>query len=216
MTTCGPFHSHRRMKGLRRPAATSSTRVSSMATLIIGSTTGPWMTSKSMSSHDRAAPRARRTAMPTASGVTPMSVSPSWRAPATRAARSLALDEARAPSRDAVIRVSASSGSRKKSPDTLTRARRSSSTSVSTTTSLPPGTLYSPCMPTIVGASLTPSRAGRARRPCRRTRRACRTRAARRRPCGGAAWRASTARHPFRRGGARVPRRSRSRAGRGC
>ncbi len=47
------------------------TRVSSMATLIIGSTTGPWMTSEVDVVHDRAAPSARRTAMPTASGVTP-------------------------------------------------------------------------------------------------------------------------------------------------
>ena len=121
----------------------------------------------------------------------------------------LALDEAGAPSRDAVIRVSASSGSRKKSPDTLTRVRRSSSTSVSTTTSLPPGTLYSPCMPTIVGAPLTPSRAGRARRPCRRRRPACRRRAGRRRPGGGAASTASTGRGPSRRGGAPAPRRGR-------
>src|SRR5690625_4882507 len=42
------------------------------------------------------------------------------------------------------IRSSASSGSRKKSPERETRASRSSSTSTSTDTSLPPGTLYSP------------------------------------------------------------------------
>ena len=77
---------------------------------------------------------------------------------------------------------------------------------------LPPSTAYFGC----VGALLTPSRAGRARHPCRRRRRACRRRAGRRKPGGREAWRASTGRRPFRRGGARVPRRSRSRAGRGC
>ncbi len=41
MTTCGAFHSHNRMNGLRRPAATSAVSVSSMATLSIGSTEGP-------------------------------------------------------------------------------------------------------------------------------------------------------------------------------
>src|SRR5690625_6700968 len=48
------------------------------------------------------------------------------------------------------IRSSASSGSRKKSPDIETRAKRPASTSTSTATSLPPGTLYSPRMRPIV------------------------------------------------------------------
>src|SRR5690606_20274688 len=50
------------------------------------------------------------------------------------------------PSSAVFIASSALSGSRKKSPLTWTPARRPSSTARSTTTSLPPGTLYSPCM----------------------------------------------------------------------
>ena len=51
----------------------------------------------------------------------------------------------------------ASSGSRKKSPLTLTPVSSPSTTSRSTATSLPPGTLYSPCTPPSVGGCRQPS-----------------------------------------------------------
>src|SRR5690348_8722517 len=97
--------------------------------------------------HHAASPStARRTAIAIACAERPYiitsSASPCWMAVA-RAASSAFCGR---PSSARLIACSALSGSRKKSPLTCTPASRPSRTSRSTTTSLPPGILYSPCM----------------------------------------------------------------------
>jgi len=107
-----------------------------------------WMMSKVWSDHEVACPSARRIAMPTASGLNPMNRTPGVAASIaeTYVATSAA---AGSPVRASLMASSASSGSRKKSPETATDVSRSSSTSTSAATSLPPATLYSPRMPQV-------------------------------------------------------------------
>src|SRR5215213_8232917 len=85
-------------------------------------------------------------AVATDSGAKPSSCAPSGRAACTAAARARASDSAGIPLIAASIAASASSGSRKKSPASRNPEILSSTTSRSTTTSLPPGTLNSPCI----------------------------------------------------------------------
>ena len=63
----------------------------------------------------------------------------------TAVAMAVESDSAGSPFTASLMSSSAESGSRKKSPARRKRAIRSSSISRSTTTSFPPGTLYSPC-----------------------------------------------------------------------
>src|SRR5690606_26987833 len=107
--------------------------------------TGP-MTSNVWSCQPVALPSARRTAMPTASGVKPMKAVCESTAPSMADVSCSTDASTDRPVRAALTSRRASSGSRKKSPETLTWARRSFSTSRSTATSLPPRTLYSPRM----------------------------------------------------------------------
>ena len=88
--------------------------------------------------------RARRTVTATASAEKPNSTAPSGSAAVTASAMSAALVSTGSPVSARLISGSASSGSRKKSPLSETWASTPSTTSKSTTTSLPPGTLYSP------------------------------------------------------------------------
>ena len=82
--------------------------------------------------------------MPTASGVKPISATWSSKAASMAPASALALESAGIPFRAASISSKALSGSRKKSPETCACAKRPSNTSMSTATSFPPRTLYSP------------------------------------------------------------------------
>src|SRR5690606_18427047 len=89
---------------------------------------------------------ARRTATATPSGVMPYKVDPGASASRTTVASRPSVASAGSPSSAALMVASTESGCRKKSPLTWTLANRPASMSRSTTTSLPPGTLYSPCM----------------------------------------------------------------------
>src|SRR5690625_732275 len=144
MTTAGAFHSQNRSVGPRFPLPTSLAITSSRATWIAGCTGSSWITSKVWSCQLVAFPKARRTAMPIASGLKPIIAIESSSTPVIAAVSSATEELAGKPVNARSIRSSASSGSRKKSPERETRASRSSSTSTSTATSLPPGTLYSP------------------------------------------------------------------------
>src|SRR5690606_18310709 len=95
---------------------------------------------------------ARRTAIATASGSNPYIETPGPRVTWIAAAISASLASAGRPHTARSIASSAVSGSRKKSPLTWTCAMWPSASSRSTTTSLPPGTLYSPCIPPSVGS----------------------------------------------------------------
>src|SRR6476620_5384270 len=145
ITTDGSSQSQKRMVGLRRPAPTSSVRTSSSATCrCVGSTLGAMMF-QWWSVHAVALATARRTAMATASAENPNSTVSSGREASTAAAISAAVELSGSPFKAALLARRASSGSRKKSPLRETSVKAPSSTSRSTTTSLPPGTLYSPC-----------------------------------------------------------------------
>src|SRR6185312_4334224 len=90
--------------------------------------------------------RARRSATTMAALEMPYIVVPAGRA-ASMAVPSVASSMAMGwPSSTALIAGSAASGSRKKSPLSRTPAKRPSRKARSTTTSLPPGILYSPCI----------------------------------------------------------------------
>lgn len=194
-------------EGLQRPATHVLDRFSSHSdTLIIGcDATGPWMTSVDVVPRQGGASTAL--AMPTAS-VTPVRCRPRG-GRRRRCGQVASRSTGRGPSSgDQVTRRQG----RKKSPDTLTR-RRSSSTSVSTT-SFPPGTLYSPYMP--IPPLAKPAHAqsgGHARRPCRRRQR----HAVNTRSVGSLSGRESLERlpraAPFSAQRRSTPRRSRSRAG---
>ena len=148
MTTSGLSQSQKRRVGGRSPDPTSRAITSSSATCMAGCSTRAGMTSKAWSCQPVALPSARRTAMPTASGVKPMSATSAPSAPWIAAASWSTPASTGIPRSAALMSPRASSGSRKKSPDTLTSPSLSPSTSRSTATSLPPGTLYSPRMPT--------------------------------------------------------------------
>src|SRR3954454_6849017 len=89
----------------------------------------------------------RRIAVATPSGVKPSSTASGGRA--ARMADAMRVESASIgrPFTAPLIASSAESGSRKKSPASRKFAIAPSTSSRSTTTSLPPGTLYSPCMP---------------------------------------------------------------------
>ncbi len=144
ITTAGAPHSQILRVGLRVPAPTASAIAWSSAMCIAGDC-GPSCTISNVWSCQRVAcPRARRTAIATASALKPtITTSSASAAPTTRASSATPASAGR-PTRAASIVSSAVSGSRKKSPLTATLASRPSATSTSTATSLPPGTLYSP------------------------------------------------------------------------
>src|SRR5690606_34698625 len=93
-----------------------------------------------------------RTALVTAAGLHPYHETSGPRVTWIAAAISASLASAGRPHTARSIASSAVSGSRKKSPLTWTFAMWPSASSRSTTTSLPPGTLYSPCIPPSVGS----------------------------------------------------------------
>src|SRR6476661_3952976 len=145
MITDGSSQSQKRSVGLRRPAPTSSVRTSSSATFrCVGRTVGPMMF-QWWSLQCVALDSALRTATATAPAEKPKSTASAGRAASTAAAISAAVELSGSPSRAELMSSSASSGSRKKSPLRDTPVKAPSTTSRSTTTSLPPGTLYSPC-----------------------------------------------------------------------
>src|SRR6478735_490943 len=154
MTTDGSCQSQNRRVGVRAPEPTASVSTSSRATLIsVGSTVGA-MTFHSWSPQEVALARARRTVTATASAEKPNSTAPAGRAAVTAAARSAAGVVSGSPVSARLMSSRASSGSRKKSPLTETSASAPSTTARSTTTSLPPGTLYSPCRRWLLSALL--------------------------------------------------------------
>src|SRR4051795_4428090 len=95
----------------------------------------------------------RRIAVATPSGVKPSSTASAGRADRTAAAMRVESASIGRPFTAPLIASSAESGSRKKSPASRKFAIAPSTSSRSTTTSLPPGTLYSPCMPSSRWAS---------------------------------------------------------------
>src|SRR5690606_4012647 len=95
-------------------------------------------------SRGRPSVTARRTATATEAASKPISSASGRSCSWMRWASSASEAAAGAPSSARTMSVSASGGSRKKSPLTSTFCRRPSSTTRSTTTSLPPGVLYSP------------------------------------------------------------------------
>ena len=123
MTTSGLSQSQKRSVGGRSPDPTSRAITSSSATCIAGCSTRAGMTSKAWSCQPVALPRARRTAMPTASGVKPMSATVRAQRALDRGRRAASTPASTGIPRSAALMSSrASSGSRKKSPDTLTSA----------------------------------------------------------------------------------------------
>ena len=148
MTTSGLSQSQKRSVGGRSPDATSRAMTSSRATCRAGSSTRAGMTSKAWSSHPVALPRARRIAMPIDSAVKPMSDTSSARAPGDGAGQLLdtGVDgHARQRRVDVAERLV---GLEEEVARHADAARACPSTSSrSTATSLPPGTLYSPRMP---------------------------------------------------------------------
>src|SRR5690606_23026061 len=98
--------------------------------------------------HDRSSPpsSARRTAIAMPSGDVPSSVVSGWRSIRMRSAKLSSSKSASTPSRALFMTACSSSGYTKKSPEMTTFRRRPSMTSKSTTTSLPPTVLYSPCI----------------------------------------------------------------------
>jgi len=146
ITTAGAPHSQIRSVGRRAPAPTASESTWSSAMCIAGDS-GPSCTISNVWSSQRVAcPKARRTAIATASGVKPTIVTSAPSTLCTMPVSWATVAPCGMPSRAALIASRASSGSRKKSPLTAARAIRPSATSTSTATSLPPGTLYSPRM----------------------------------------------------------------------
>ena len=146
ITTADSSHSQRRSVGRRRPSPTRVVSTSSSARFIRGETGRSCTISQSKSRHPGAVTSARRTAVATASGVNPSSCAPSGRAARTAAAMAAASDSIGSPSTAPLMSSRALSGSRKKSPARRNSAILPSRSSRSTTTSLPPGTLNSPCM----------------------------------------------------------------------
>ncbi len=120
MTTSGLSQSQKRSVGGRSPDPTSRAMTSSRATCMAGCSTRAGMTSKAWSCQPVALPSARRTAMPTASGVNPMSATSGPRAPWMAEASWSTPASTGIPRSAALMSSRASSGSRKKSPDTLT------------------------------------------------------------------------------------------------
>ena len=120
MTTAGSSHSQMRSVGRRRPAATSRASTSSSAMCSTGRARGAGMTSKSWSCQPVALPSARRIAMPTDSGVKPTATRRRRARPSTAAASCSTPASTGMPVSAASMSPSASSGSRKKSPETLT------------------------------------------------------------------------------------------------
>src|SRR3954471_8770696 len=102
----------------------------------------------------------RRIAVATPSGVKPSSTASGGRADRTAAAMRVESASIGRPFTAPLIASRGESGSRKKSPASRKFAITPSASSRSTTTSLPPGTLYSPCMPDSSSRSGMPS-AGR-------------------------------------------------------
>ncbi len=154
-TTSGESQSQNRSVGRRSPVATSRVITSSSATCIAGSSTTGSMTSKVWSCQLVAWPSARRIAIPTDSGVNPIRATSSPIFSAIAWPIRVASAVVGSPVTAATMSSSASSGSRKKSPDSATRDSCPSSTSTSTITSLPPGTLYSPRTKRSVSVSAT-------------------------------------------------------------
>ena len=147
MTTADSSHSHRRSVGRRRPSPTRPVSTSSSARFMRGETGAlvhdlPVEVAPSRRRHERTAHggadglgrEARAAARPRAAP----------RAPPRRWPRHP--PRSGSPLTAASMSSSASSGSRKKSPARWKSAMRPSRSSRSTTTSFPPGTLYSPCM----------------------------------------------------------------------
>ena len=151
-TTAVVSHSQMRSVGGRRPAATSRLSTSSSAACMAGETAGSWMICHSKSRQVVASPNARRTAMATASGLKPNSMASDGRAARMAVASCAVSAVVGRPSSACRMLSSALSGSRKKSPDTCTWVSLPSCSCRSTTTSLPPGTLYSPCL-VLIGRS---------------------------------------------------------------
>ena len=145
MTVALSSHSQNRRVGPRVPAATWSSMSSSSATLTrVGRGPG-WMISHSWSVKSVPPDTARRTATATSLVLKPCRATSSIRARALsiRACSSAVVSLIDAPSSAGPSASYASSGSRKKSPDTWVPVIRPSSTETSTTTSLPWGTLIS-------------------------------------------------------------------------
>jgi hypothetical protein len=145
ITTEGDSHSQNRRVGLRMPSPTSRVRISSIATCIAVLSGVGGMISQVWSAMPVERPRARRTAVATASGENPKSWAEGSSRLRTASAKSDGAVSTGSPSSAALMSSSASSGSRKKSPLTETPLRRPPATSRSTAVSLPPGVLNSPC-----------------------------------------------------------------------
>ena len=161
MMTAFSFHSQKRSVGPRRPAPTSSVKTWSSAMCSAADSGSGARNSQSYSAKERASAIARRTAVATASGWTPSMTTSAGSASRTLRAISPASAVTGSPSIALVIASRASSGSRKKSPEMTASTKWPFRSSASTTISFPPGTLYSPFMPSRIHVDPRASERGR-------------------------------------------------------